>query len=540
MMIFSPTRTTGSSSEIPNACPSSSTFEGHLAAMKSPDDPDLHFAARPPAFQRLPEDLFIEIVQLYVDQRTPILDLIRLTLVCQRWRTTVEGMPTLWSRITGNETVAHLRKGLEMSKQRRLDIDYEERGADIAQRIFFKEVGPHIARWKSFVAILSSGQFPLGELETKPAPVLERLHLVNNYWQVWERPVTLFGGAPAPPTLKEFRARAIRIALHPLRLGQMRSFKLEYHSLATTAEITTVLQGSPDLDKVELSVVGERYQKNLALVKDTIRLPLLTDLRIYHLPQHVALQILSNIFAPSLRTLHITLLDSEDSRNNTLLAMTSFIPTMKSMVSDALTIDVHFGGFLYTITIGELCLTFGCNGNGSNAGELAKELFDWLGSHLGGNVMDHPVTLSFDKFCQGSLCIDWLSSCVKVTKLCLWHDTDPRSARFYQGALVSLSNPDALSSTGWLLPHVEILETDLTRERNNSNLVNMISTRQTAASQPEERTPRMSPRRLREIRLSYGGNKVVDEDPPEINFMRAIRNAAVDADIYWSGVKWEE
>ncbi|KAG9047978.1 hypothetical protein FS837_001050 [Tulasnella sp. UAMH 9824] len=532
--------TTGPSSESPNGFPSSSTSEGHLTAMKSPDDPDPHSPTPPPAFQRLPEDLFIDIVQLYVDRRTPIRDLIRLILVCQRWRTTVEGTPTLWSRITGNETVAHLRKGLEMSQQSHLDIEYEGIGPNMTMRIFLSEIGPHIARWKSFVAILTTGELPLGELETKPAPVLEKLHLVNRYYRRWTISVTLFGGAPAPPTLKDLWISGIPISLHPLRLGQMERFKLQAHPHATTAEIITTLQGSPDLYKVELSCVGDRNE--LTLVKDTIRLPLLVDLRIHNIPQHMALQILSNIFAPNLRTLQVMLLGSENPRNRTLAAMTSLIPIMKSIASDALAINVHFGCILYRISIGGLSLAFEYNRNPMDAGELAAELFGWLGSHLGGHVMDHPVTLSINNFSTDSLCIDWLSSCVKVTKLRLWHDTTTTFTRLFKDALLSLSNPNALSSTGWLLPHVDILETNLTWKEASSNLVNMISARESAAShsnQPEG-TPTMSPRRLREIRLSFGGFEANEEHPLEIDFMRAIRNAAVDADIYWSGVKWEE
>ncbi|KAG8910699.1 hypothetical protein FRC00_007703 [Tulasnella sp. 408] len=255
----------------------------------------------------------------------------------------------------------------------------------------------------------------------------------------------------------------------------------------------------------------------------------------------MALQILSNIFAPSLRTLRVTL--PEDPRNNTLPAIASLIPTMKAVASDALVIDVTIGGFLYGVSIGDLSLAFTCDASRSDVGELAKVLFGWLGSHLGGHVMDRPVTLSLEDCFTGSLCIDWLNSCAKVTKLRLWHTTSILSLHSWKNALLSLSNPNALSSTGWLLPHVEILETNLVWEGANSDLVNMISARQSAAkhsSQPEERTPTMSPRSLREIRLSYGGNKVSEEDLPQIDFMRAMRNAAVDANIYWSGVIWEE
>ncbi|KIO18186.1 hypothetical protein M407DRAFT_240392 [Tulasnella calospora MUT 4182] len=73
----------------------------------------------------------------------------------------------------------------------------------------------------------------------------------------------------------------------------------------------------------------------------------------------------------------------------------------------------------------------------------------------------------------------------------------------------------------------------------------MISARQSAANhssqlQLEERTTTLSPRSLREIRLSYVGKEVSGKQPPDIEFMRAVQNAAVDADVYWSGVKWEE
>lgn len=57
------------------------------------------FHTTAPSYPTSARKLFIDIAQLYINPFSPRRDLIRLTLVCQRWRMIVEGAPSLWCRI---------------------------------------------------------------------------------------------------------------------------------------------------------------------------------------------------------------------------------------------------------------------------------------------------------------------------------------------------------------------------------------------------------------------------------------------------------
>ncbi|KAG8896046.1 hypothetical protein FRC01_012059, partial [Tulasnella sp. 417] len=265
--------TTGQSSHEADGDPDHSISKGYLEGMTDPGNPDPGSRPPAPAVQCLPNELLIDIVQLYAGPVSPIRDLINLILVCQRWRVIVEGTPSFWCLITGNETRTHLRRGLQMSKQLPLNIKYDTEASLIGAETFFEEIGPHIGRWKSLVAVLPILDFPLAELETKPAPVLEKLHIVSNYKHTWRAPVTLFGGAPAAPTLKDVRIKNLPIALQPLGLVETRRLWLEAHPSAKSTEIMRVLRASSNLDGFALSDIQD--QNDLTLVEDMIRLPVL-------------------------------------------------------------------------------------------------------------------------------------------------------------------------------------------------------------------------------------------------------------------------
>ncbi|KAG9047977.1 hypothetical protein FS837_001049 [Tulasnella sp. UAMH 9824] len=455
----------------------------YLAWMAYPAEPDLHSTLPPPAIQRLPEALFINIVQLYINPLSHIRDLIRLTLVCQPWRMIVEGTPSLWCRITADEPFAYLREGMQMSKKAHLYLYYDAITSPFDAEFFFEAIGPHIARWKSLVAALTIVDFPLAELETKPAPMETARDIV--WW------------SPRTTDLKDVRITALPIALQDLLRVETKKLKLGDHPSSATTEIA----------------------------------------------RHMAQQIISNISAPNLHKFQLKLPNTENPRINILPALTPLIPNMKAMLSDALAIGVIFGGSWYGIRIGKLGLYFQSDANNSDVGTLAEDLFGWLAGQLGARLLNLPVTLYLGDCPTSPLNGDWLSIRVKVTRLSLYHRPTSFPGLSFDNALATLSKPSASPSAGWLLPHLETLKISSTLEGGNMDLVNMISARRSAAnhsSQPDERTPTVPPKSFREIQLWYGG-KTYDKNPsPDIDFMWAVQNAAGDDDVYWAGVKWGE
>lgn len=102
------------------------------------------------------------------------------------------------------------------------------------------------------VAIFKRKDSSFGTLETSPAPALEKIHLVYRACMDRKRgPFELFGGLRAPLTLKDFRVSGVPIALHPLRLAQLRRFNLGSHEPVTSVVVMKVLRESPELEELE-------------------------------------------------------------------------------------------------------------------------------------------------------------------------------------------------------------------------------------------------------------------------------------------------
>ncbi|KAG8974232.1 hypothetical protein FRC05_007808 [Tulasnella sp. 425] len=139
-----------------------------------------------PAFSapidRLPEEMFLRVIEisLEADSETRLRDLAGLTLVCRRWKIMVEGSSSLWSQISASDGLAAVRKALSLAQGAPLDLSYDAQTTNIDPKIFFEEIGPHIAQWKSLTAHFKdrpdhfAPDFTFAELETTVAPKLER------------------------------------------------------------------------------------------------------------------------------------------------------------------------------------------------------------------------------------------------------------------------------------------------------------------------------------------------------------------------------
>ncbi|KAG8990395.1 hypothetical protein FRB90_001773, partial [Tulasnella sp. 427] len=519
---------------------SAASTHGKRSSIRAPSSGDisLHSSASTPPIQTLPEELFFTIIDFSVNPSCPVKDLVRLILVCRSWHTIIENTSSLWCRISGGDDLHHLRKALDLSQHLPLDISYDETTSNITPGAFFKEVGPYIERWRLMVAEFRSENFSFAELETRPAPILEKLHLIYRPpWSSRKRSLSIFGGFQAPSTLQDLRVVGLAVPLDPLRLARLKQIAVQKNSALKIATAMAIIRDSPELEGLELSHLEDPTTPDFDEYGQ-IQLPLLYRLSLFLIPVQMAERLLPNLHAPSLRKLSVTLEVADNPRISILPFFSSLLHTMKSMVHDATAVKVNIIGNFYGITIGGLDLSF--RSNQDKSGEFAGELFLWLVKGLGDHLLDIPVTLSLNDCRFSFVNAEWLSFRVKVTDLYIW--SDPYFGPSFEDAILALSKPDASQSNGWFLPHMDFLETNLTWEGGNWDLVDMISKRRSAAMAHDQsggNSGAIPPRRFREIRLEYGGKRADRNQPPEIEFMKRIQEAAGDADIYWDDTKWE-
>ncbi|KAG8987133.1 hypothetical protein FRB90_003569 [Tulasnella sp. 427] len=485
-----------------------------------PSDFHSHSRKGCPYIEELPEDLLIDIIRLYSSPLTPVLDLTTATLVCQRWRSVVKGTPFLWSKISGAESLPRIRKGLELSGDVPLDLDYDQDSSNLTAALFFKEAGPHISRWRTVVAHFRSTNFSFSELETSQAPVLEKLHLVYDGWSVWNKTLMLF--LPAPFTLQNVRIEKTPVSLEPLHLSQLKNLILSGNLSIPHAILPTLLQSSPELEVLSLShLYGLTISEQLDQV--AVQLSLLKELVIHKIPLQLAQWLLSTLSAPTVRRFTLRLDVGESISNPILSLLDSHAAALKSAATNASLLGVAFHASYYDVSIGNLELSFESSLDSKEA--LARELVEWLFTTLGEGFTHLPADLRLSDCPPGEVLAEWLSSRINVTRVRVWNN--PWDGMHLMDQVISaLASPHPSSATGWILPSVETLETNLVSEEGNPHLVESIRARQRAAMQgPQADVTIRAPKLLREIWLWYGGKKVDRRPPPNEKFMRSVQDA---------------
>ncbi|KAG8987134.1 hypothetical protein FRB90_003570 [Tulasnella sp. 427] len=488
------------------------------------------------SIEALPEEIFVDVIKLYAGSRTPVHHLTTATLVCLRWRTVIEGTPFLWSNISGEDRLHRIRKALKLSGGVPLDLEYDEKTSETKPEAFFREMGPHISRWRTLVAQFNSKDFHFSDLETDPAPILKKLHLFCQPWTSWVKKPTLFGCRPAPTTLEDFKIAGIPLSLGPLHLSGLKELRIIRHATLTAAMALAILRSSLELEVLELN--GFEATGSLESDQEAIQLRSLNHLIIDEIPLELAEWLLLKLSLPGLQRLSLSL-DFEERPPRIFPLLDPHIPGLKRAVFGASSIQVTFTGSWYGICIGELDLLFGSQLDKNDA--LAEELFEWLISSFGGGLANIPVNLCLSDCPPDHVLAGWLSSRVKVTRLDVW--SDPYfGVHSVDDVVPALASPNGSSSLSrWTLPFLEKLHGNLVWEGDNRRLVNSIRTRQMAGIQSRsngvERTMG-APEPLKEIWLRYGGKGANRKPPLDEKFIESMRDAAGDAKLYWCDEPW--
>ncbi|KIO26612.1 hypothetical protein M407DRAFT_199341 [Tulasnella calospora MUT 4182] len=108
----------------------------------------------------------------------------------------------------------------------------------------------------------------------------------------------------------------------------------------------------------------------------------------------------------------------------------------------------------------------------------SQETLDWVFTRLGKPVEDIAFHLYLDSWRPELAHLEWLARRLTVTKLTVRNN--PYCSTAPPKIIPSLSRPTASTPVTWLLPQVEIIETNLVWENGNADIVEMIRSRHSA------------------------------------------------------------
>ncbi|KIO29605.1 hypothetical protein M407DRAFT_227395 [Tulasnella calospora MUT 4182] len=501
----------------------------------------------------LPHELVLLIFQLYAGMHTPVRNLVALTLVCKLWQHIVEGTPSLWCWISGEEALPRVRKALAMAKDAPLEIHYPEEGAKTDQETFFTEIYGRITHWRSLVVGTGNADTVVALLKSAVAPNLETLHLCGPYG--WKGgPVTLFGGEQAPHALTDFKVHYIPVVMEPLRLSGLRSLELRELPIMSAEELLRVLSVSPALEHyclqnlaclTDFTLPGHKKEFSTlhGVETRTIHLSHLRSLTLGGLPVSFVHLVLSIIRAPVLQGCFLDCrIDRHDQSPTSDLLTTHIshlIPVLAALTNEAEEIEINsFGDNDWTFTVGKFAI--GTEGASALQRKHLDEMLEWLFGYLGGHLKALPVSLIFFELDVDSEWFTWVVSTLKVTKLELWtgpfrnRDPDQRP----RNIISLLSQPLVSAPIKWLFPELESIDTNVVHEYGKSKILEMVKARHSYIETQGKDAGDSILKPFREIRLRGGRNNISKEVVPHAEFLDALQEAAKGAEIWWEEVKW--
>ncbi|KIO31188.1 hypothetical protein M407DRAFT_19809 [Tulasnella calospora MUT 4182] len=450
----------------------------------------------------LPSELICNIFRRVVDSLDPREDRCRLMLVCRRWREYVEGSTLLWTTIPGRYGLTYMRRALENSRGAMIDLRCQMSSA-VKPGLFMVEAGPHIARWRSLVVALRSPpplQSALAPLTTTQAPNLELLKILmaRPSHLISETPITLFGGAPAPSTLKDLVLTRVPVAIEPLGLSGLVSLVLRGMPTISTPQLFEILRGSPRLetlrlyDNPKLVAIGSQAS-NI----HPIELPKLISLTLNLIDSGGTNCILSNIRLPNRR--HVLICANMRGVNPRSVLFTSaithlFHTTIPTADLPPSVIRVETYGDDCMITFRDIAFNVSVDGE-----NRIQEILGWLADALGSKAAEFPVHLIHGWSARYTVRLAAVPLPFVVKHLSIPTPVyDPWREALYT-AMAQAPDPP---SSDWFIPQLESLSVGLkTMEmESQKQLISMLKNRYEGANSTGE-TELRCPMNLRSVEL---------------------------------------
>ncbi|KAG9007645.1 hypothetical protein FRB90_009328 [Tulasnella sp. 427] len=518
------------------------------AALIDTDNPShsssaLKMGFEEPPVHRIPYEILLDIIQTLI-KATPkrIETLHALSQVCRRWRIVVEEAHFLWVDIDASAGKHLLQEALKRTEELPLDIKYHQKSARIGQLELFEIIGSRVGQWRSLVVQADHLTGLCPSLETLIPDKLFKLHLTKNPSSPGiNRVLTLFGGAPAPPSLRDVSFSNIDIRLNPLRLSRLISLKLQNVNEYSDWALVQALRDSPGLETLHLvdmdfDYAGSDYSDEEPPVLEPIQLPFLLDLSMINSAFDSIPFILSAVDAPLLKTFHFRteIPNYQPSMAKVLKAGAErSVNSLRSLVAEAKEATITVGKEGLHILLGGLNVEFEI----SDGLEYLMDNFEWLCSDVGDHIGDLPYHLHLHHYHPPHKCLRWFTSTVKTTKLTI---TNPKTAARNGRAtemINALSHPD-YSLSGWLLPYLEIISVKVHDAGGSfTPSVQVMAENRLSASRGQGEGP-IPPVPLREIRLSPFRQEGHDLFREIHTFIAQVQEASGGADVYWKGQKW--
>ncbi|KAG8929317.1 hypothetical protein FRC01_004539 [Tulasnella sp. 417] len=374
---------------------------------------------------------------------------------------------------------------------------------------------------KAVIRTTPSWERASGPLTTAQAPRLERLDLCFIYadYSIPQNTITLFGGAPAPSTLRHLRLARIPLEVEPLGLSGLVSLFLEGIKSISTSQLLDILRGSPWLEYLTLiqnpGLVAIRPQ---ASTMPPIELPNLVSLSFTWLNHGGTNSIISNIRVPNHRQISIGITIDGDSFLTTLLTpdithiLHATVPTADSS-SSIIRVEIdEYDDFTIRFRGVKLSL---CVDEGGRMQQVLGWLVDGLGPEAAGcsvhfmldrsetdpaglAAVPHPLVVKHLSISDGSL-----------------------EGSFYDAMI---QPPDPASPT-WLFAQMESLSVGLNRVESSMQLISMLRSRYQGAT-AEGETGLRCPMNLRSVELR---GKLNTE-----GLVEEIREILGEVDVFWA------
>lgn len=276
-----------------------------------------------PGIHQLPIELLLWIFDsalaswYYSDGSTYYRHLCALSRVCIRWYNIVHHFPQLWATVPGSINKEGLRKVVERSSSKLIDIVYEPLKGARSHAEFLDILGSTTGRWRTVVLEINwfcSEDRP-GNFLQFPAPDLERLVFKNN--KAWSmRNVELFGGNC--PNLKDISVDRAECKWSQPAFRGLENLKLSYMSFDSVGDILDAIRDISQLKRLEICDCDA--QEEVPGNTQPVTLPNLQFLRAEFDNDDGIIcateQFLGHISAPPRCPLYISLVDVDDREDS--------------------------------------------------------------------------------------------------------------------------------------------------------------------------------------------------------------------------------
>ncbi|KAG8929783.1 hypothetical protein FRC01_003778 [Tulasnella sp. 417] len=289
-----------------------------------------------PFIHRLPVELLLQIFECAVEawyyshDSTYYRHLCTFSRVCIRWYSIIQRSPRLWTTVPGSIKEEGLRKILQQSLDKLLDIQYhpgKEEEYSERDQTFYNVLGPASGRWRTLnLTVNNSGMDTCGFLQL-PAPNIKQLSFEDIQWTGLGLGDAEFLGGNCP-YLKDIHISGVTCEWSQAAFMRVENLKISETWFESVAYLLDIIRPLPQLRRLEICDCICNCDPNEGVIPEpqTVSLPNLQFLRVeFWLIDNVMTppeQFLTHLSAPPPCPLYVTFLDLDQDDDG------SFVDTL--------------------------------------------------------------------------------------------------------------------------------------------------------------------------------------------------------------------